>query len=385
MDSNIKKRQLADIFPEVIYLIFTKILKPRLYNSTGRIEVTDLVFIGIKGVEIMKNVRKALMLSGLLIGTLVVSPTVLAETQSKTDITSEVKEHIKTGAENKAKEKLKATSPAVSKEQDQANKKAIADKAKSQVDLLKEVDQGIIDGFKKVVEATKLIKENKEKEAIKALQEATGKFDIALAANPKLGLVPLASAVSINELLTTPEAVKTQTKLAKEYLDDSKIQAARALLIPLQDELVTRTTSLPMTTYPDAIKLATKVLIEGKKDAAIKTLETALSTFVEEVSVIPLSLLRVQTMILAASELDKEKDKEKALTLLAAAEQQLQVATALGYTTKSAAIYKDLSDQIAALEKEAKGGNAVEKLYTKLKTSIKNLIDKSSEQKIEKK
>jgi hypothetical protein len=140
-----------------------------------------------------------------------------------------------------------------------------------------------------------------------------------------------------------------------------------------------------MTTYPDAIKLATKVLIEGKKDAAIKTLETALSTFVEEVSVIPLSLLRVQTMILAASELDKEKDKEKALTLLAAAEQQLQVATALGYTTKSAAIYKDLSDQIAALEKEAKGGNAVEKLYTKLKTSIKNLIDKSSEQKIEKK
>jgi hypothetical protein len=333
----------------------------------------------------MKNVKNALILSGLLIGSLAVSPTVLAETQAKTEVASEVKNHIKAGAENKAKNKLKATKPAVSKEQDKANKKAIIDKAKNQVDLLKEVDQGIIDGFKKVVEATKLIRENKEKEAIKALQESTGKFDIALAANPKLGLIPLASAVSINELLTTAEAVKAQTKLAKEFLDDSKVQAARALLIPLQDELVTRTTLLPMTTYPDAIKLATKMLVEGKKDAAVMTLETALSTFVEEVSVIPLSLLRVEAMMLAASELDKEKDKDKALSLLAAAEEQLQVATALGYTTKSAGIYKDLSDQIAALGKEAKGGNVVEKLYTKLKTSVKDLIGKSSEQKNDKK
>jgi ribosomal protein S7 len=343
------------------------------------------IFIEIIGVIKMKNTKKSLILSGLLIGALAVSPTVLADTQTKTEVTSEVKNYIKTGAENKAKEKLKTTKPAVSKEQDKANKKAIVDKAKSQVDLLKEVDQGIIDGFKKVVDATKLIQENKEKEAIKALQEATGKFDIALAANPKLGLIPIASTVSINELLTTAETVKTQTKLAKEFLGDSKVQAARALLMPLQDELVTRTTSLPMTTYPDAIKLATKILIEGKKDAAAKTLETALSTFVEEVSVIPLSLLRVQAMMIAASELDKEKDKDKALSLLAASEKQLQVAAALGYTSKSAAIYKDLSDQIAALEKEVKGGNAVEKLYTKLKTSIKDLIGKSSEQKSEKK
>ena len=344
-----------------------------------------ITLIETRGVVKMKNIKNALILSGLLIGSLAVSPSVLADTQAKTKVASEVKSHIKAGADNKAKEKLKATKPAVSKEQDKANKKAIVDKAKDQVKLLKEVDQGIIDGFKKVVEATKLIQENKEKEAIKALQDATGKFDIALAADPKLGLIPLASSVSINELVTTPAAVKAQTKLAKELLDDSKVQAARALLAPLQDELVTRTTSLPMTTYPDAIKLATKMLVEGKKDAAAETLETALSTFVDEVSVIPLSLLRVESMILAASELEKEKDKDKALILLAAAEEQLQVATALGYTDKSTDLYKDLSVQIAALEKEAKGGNVVERLYTKLKTSIKNLIGKSSEQKSEKK
>jgi len=328
----------------------------------------------------MKNVKNALILSGLLMGTLAVSSTVLAETQAKTEVASEVKNHIKAGAENKAKDKLKATKPAVSKEQDKANKKAIVDKAKSQVDLLKEVDQGIINGFKKVIEATKLIQENKEKEAIKALQEATGKFDIALAANPKLGLIPLASTVSINELLTTAEAVKTQTKLAKEFLDDSKVQAARALLMPLQDELLTRTTSLPMTTYPDAIKLATKMLVEGKKDAAVETLKTALSTFVEETSVIPLSLLRVEAMVSAASMLDKEKEKDKALVLLSSAEEQLQVAATLGYTSKDSALYEDLTEQIKTVKKEIIGGNVVEKLYSKLKTSIKSLIGKKSEQ-----
>ena len=333
----------------------------------------------------MKNIKNALILSGLLIGSLAVSPTVLADTQANTNVANEVKSHIKAGADAKAKKQLKATKPAVSKDQDKANKKAIVAKAKSQVDLLKEVDKGITEGFKKVIEATKLIKEGKEKEAIKALQEATGKFDIALAANPKLGLIPLASSVSINELVTTPAAVKAQTDLAKDFLKDSKVQAARALLSPLQDDMVTRTTYLPMTTYPDAIKLATKMLVEGKKDAASATLATALSTFVDEVSVVPLSLVRVEAMMLTASELDKDKDKDKALILLNAAEEQLKVATALGYTTKNAKLYEDLSEQIAALKKEVTGGNIVEKMYTKLKASIKNMIKKSSEEHNDKK
>jgi len=333
----------------------------------------------------MKNVKNALILSGLLIGSLAISPSILADTQAKTEVTSKVKAHIKAGTEAKAKKQLKVTKPAVSKEQDKANKKAIVGKAKSQVDLLKEVDRGIIEGFTKVIDATKLIKDGKEKEAIKALQEATGKFNVALAADPKLGLIPIASSVSINELITTPATVKAQTELAKDLLEDSKVQAARALLAPLQDDMVTLTTYLPMTSYPDAIKLATKMLIEGKKDAASATLATALSTIVNEVSVIPLSLIRVESMMLAASKLDKEKEKDKALILLSAAEEQLKVATALGYTTKNTKLYEDLSDQITALKKEVTGGNVVERLYTKLKTSIKTLIGKSSEKNSDKK
>ena len=333
----------------------------------------------------MKHSKNALVLTGLLMASLAVSPVALAESHAKkqpqTVTSSEVTSHVKAGAEDKAKQPLKPAKPSVSKTQDQANKKAIVKKTQSQVDLLKEVDKGILDGFKKVIEATKLIKEDKIKKAIKALQDATGKFNIALAADPKLALIPITSSVSVNELITTPKAVKAQIKLVKGLLDDSKVQAARELLIPLQDELVTRTTSLPMTTYPDAIKLATKMLVEGKKDAAETTLKTALSTFVNKVSIIPLSLLRVESMVLAASELDKEKDKDKALILMNAAEEQLQVATELGYTTRNSLLYEDLSQQIKAIKKEITGENIVEKMYSKLKDSIKSLIGKKSEQK----
>jgi len=311
----------------------------------------------------MKTLNKALLISGLLIGSLAISPSVLAEAQTKD-----------------AKQAMVSAKPVVSKEQDKANKKAIKAKEKSQTNLLKEVNKDVSEGFKDVIEATKLIKEDKLKDAIKKLQAATGKFDIALAANPKLGLVPVAGSVVVSELITTPEAIKTQVKLATDFLEDSKVQAARALLAPLQDDMVTSTTYLPMATYPDAIKLATKMLVDGKKDAALATLATALSTFVEEQSVIPLSLLRAEAMVIAASELDKEKAKDKALLLLDGAQQQLEVATALGYTTKSSALYDDLSDQIKALKKEIKGGNVVERLYKKLKASFSSLISKKSEQ-----
>jgi len=310
----------------------------------------------------MNMMKKNLLLASLLATTLAVSPSVLADTQKTVKASS-----------------TKAMSTPATK-QDNANKQAVKNKAQSQANLLEEVNKDVLDGFKKVVEAGRLIAQGKEKEAIKALQDATGKFDIALAANPKLGLVPIEGTVNVSELITTPDAVKGYTSLAIDLLKDSKVQAARAVLQPLRDDMVTRTVYLPMTTYPDAIKLATKLLVDGKKEAALAVLTTALSTFVEKVSVIPLSLVRVEAMVLAASELDKEKEKDKALALLDASEVQLDLAVALGYTDDDSALYEDLKDQIKALKKEIKGGNIVERLYKKLNASIKSLMDKSSKQ-----
>ncbi len=312
----------------------------------------------------MKNTAKTL-LGALLISTIAVSPAVLAEAQ--------------TGA--KATDTTMAKQSNKQNAQDKANNKAVQDKQKSQKDLLEEVNKGVSEGFKKVLEATQLINEGKDKEAIKALQEATGKFDVALAADPDMGLIPIAADVQVTQLLSTSDAVKAQVDLAIDLLKDSKVQAARAILLPLRDDMETRTAYLPMQTYPDAIKLATKLLLQENREGALETLATGLSTVVEKASIIPLSLVRAEAMIIAAADLDKEKEKDKALKLLDAAAEQLKFATVMGYTDEDSVEYDALKDQIKALKKEIKGGNVVERLYGKLKDSFKKLIDKKSEQK----
>ena len=260
----------------------------------------------------------------------------------------------------------------------QNNKEAIKGHVQTQNKLQDTINKGVTEGLARTVEAIRLIRDNKTEDALKALEAATGKFDIALAADPSLGLIPVDVSIVATELKISPEEVKKQVDLAIDLLQDSKVQAARAILLPLRDDLVTRVVSLPMTTYPDAIKLATKMLTEGNTDAAVNVLETALSTLVEKVSVIPLPLIRVESMIQAASELDKEKGKEKALELLDEAQKQLELATLLGYTDKDSAAYENLAAQVKALKKEAKGKNFVEKLYDKLNKSIKELMDRSA-------
>ncbi len=255
-------------------------------------------------------------------------------------------------------------------------KQAIKQEQKSQSDLLKEVNVGVSQGAAKVIKAIKLLDENKDKEALAELQAATGKFDVALAANPKLALVPVDSFVKINELVTTPEQLKEQLKLAKKMLADGKVQVARELLEAMQDELRISIVYLPMGTYPDAIKLATKYLLEEKREDAKAILITAINTLVTEDEIIPLGLIRAKSLVDQASKLDKTTDKKTIQELLKSAKDQLEIAKLLGYTDENSAAYEDLKAQIEALEKEVKGKNAVEKLYEKIANSFNALIKK---------
>ncbi len=255
-------------------------------------------------------------------------------------------------------------------------KQAIKQEQKSQSDLLKEVNVGVSQGAAKVIKAIKLLDENKDKEALAELQAATGKFDVALAANPELALVPVDSFVKINELVTTPEKLKAQLKLAKKMLADGKVQVARELLEAMRDELRISIVYLPMGTYPDAIKLATKYLLKEKRDDAKAILITAINTLVTEDEIIPLGLIRSKSLVDQASKLDKKTEKNTVQELLKSAKEQLEIAKLLGYTDENSKAYENLKDQIEVLEKEIKGKNAVEKLYEKIAKSFNALIKK---------
>ena len=263
-----------------------------------------------------------------------------------------------------------------------AETKAAVEKLKDeQTHLYAAIEQTVMDAFKDIQRATVLLSQKgKEKEAIAALSLATGKFDIALAANPKLGLVPIDASVIAVELITTPEQVRKNIKTAIDLLEEGKVQEARHILVPMQDELVSQTLLLPMQTYPDVIKEATKQLVAGDTKKAIATLAAGLNTFVVTESVVPLGLVRAEALVTKASKLDKEKDKEQIKKLLSRAAEEVETSTLLGYAEFDPKAFESIRKQIAGLRKEVEGPNKVEKLYAELKKSLHELIGHTAKQ-----
>lgn len=316
--------------------------------------------------------KKYLLSTVLITATIMASPCVLSDM-------------VKQDSGKKSDDKgLKMNdSSALSNTQKKETDEAIDTQKNKEKEKLDIINESVLEGFKKIDEATTILldKKGNEKAAIKALEVATGKFDVALANDPNLALVPIEAGIFANELQTTPEDIRVSIKLAIDLLEDNKVRDARLLLTPMLDELVISTTYLPMNTYPDAIKKATKELIDGKKEDAIETLDVALSTLVTKQSIIPLGVIRAENLVKTASNMDKEKDKDTIKKYLKDAENQLQISILLGYADKHSQAYNDLESQIKTLRKEVKGKNIVEKLYDKLKASFSQLIGEHSESK----
>jgi len=259
-----------------------------------------------------------------------------------------------------------------------ATEKAIKEEEKKQQELLKKANSAVVAGVEKVLKAVELLGENKDSEALKSLEEAVGKFEIAMAAEPSLALAPIDSYVTIYDLIAAPDTIQKQLETVGKLLEDGQVQEARKLLSTLRDEMEISTVYLPLATYPDAIKLAVKYLRANKREQAIETLDTTVKSLVTETTAVPLGLIRAKSLIDQASKLDKNAKKDEILKLVKAAREQLEVARLLGYTKRFSDSYIDLKKQIVALEKEIKGKNAVEKLYEKLADSFAELLKKET-------
>ncbi len=233
----------------------------------------------------------------------------------------------------------------------------------------------ILKAFGDTVRAVQAIQHKDTKSAQKYLQEADKLFTSVLKKNPQLKFVPVDEMILVNDVIITPQDAKRVVDGARELLKYYRTQAARELLTPLKDEMDVLTSYLPMELYPAATKKALEALKKGKVDQTLGVLADAFNTIVTVKTVIPIPLLAAQDFVRQAAALDKSK-KEEATKLLEAAKAELQKAYYFGYTDKRSAAYKDLYDQINALEKEIKGKNMVEKLYTHLKESFSKLIGK---------
>ncbi len=215
-------------------------------------------------------------------------------------------------------------------------------------------------------------------DALAALEVATGKLELILVREPALALAPLSTEIVTIDLLASAKTVKAVIKEAEDYLKKGEIQKARPLVANLASEIVFRTTSIPLVTYPAAIKAITPLIDEGKLEEAKSGLQAALNTLVVTTDdVIPLPKLRAESLlygaeVLANNEERTLKDDEMLADLLKAARSQLEMAELLGYGTKKSykSIYEQL-DQIEAKTQDGKGGKG---WFDKLKQQLDDLI-----------
>ena len=239
---------------------------------------------------------------------------------------------------------------------------------------VKVVDEAI----KSLELASKALKslEDKDSEgARKNIELALGKLEVLLSADNTPKLLPIDNQIRIYNFLGSAKDVEKVVKTVKSLLDVNKIQEARALLSTLQSEIDVAVISLPLATYPDALKLASKHISGEKTKEAQEILRLALSTFTEVHQIIPLPLINANHLVTLASDVAKE-DKELALKYLKGASDELDKSEALGYISESSTTYKELHKLIEEAEKEIKGPNKAEKLFRDLGEKLKEFKEK---------
>ena len=268
--------------------------------------------------------------------------------QAQSPVTQSVQAEVDNAAANKAAEK---------------RRKILAD-ASAAIDVTEKALQALQDGDTET--------------ALKALETATGKLELILARDHALGLAPVDTEVLSYDLLASVDTVKAMIHDAEDYLEDGEIQKARPLVANLASEIVFRTTSIPLSTYPDAIKAVIPLIDEGRIDEAREALQTALNTLVVTTDeIIPLPVLRAVQLLERAETLaeNKERSEEQNQTLtglLTGARNQLRMAEVLGYGTQES--FQPMYAQLDTIEEKTAGGRGGKGWFDRIKQQVTELF-----------
>lgn len=228
--------------------------------------------------------------------------------------------------------------------------------------------------------ALKALDDNNTKDALAALERASGKLNIILVREPSLALAPVGVDSTTYDVLATVDAVKELRKKAENALEDGRLQDARRLVEDLASETVISVSNIPLATYPDAIKAAVRLIDEDKPEAAKTILHTALNTLVVNSTIIPLPVYTADQLLKDAEPLAEKADRNKVenemlADLVKNARAELRFAEALGYGSKKD--FKNLYEQLDQIEEKTKDGKSGSGFFTKLKGYLKDTVQSS--------
>jgi hypothetical protein len=243
----------------------------------------------------------------------------------------------------------------------------------------KNLDQDAIAAVNETQSAIDAIASNKADVALHAIEQATGKINVLLARNPATALIPVSVQVEIID--TAPhdlKMIKTLTQEVSTAVSAKDYPAARVVLDTLTSEIRVRTYSLPLATYPEAMKEAARLLDQKNNEDASNVLLTALNTLLAVDRVTPLPLV-VARQALNAAQVQSQSDKNAAQTLLQTAKNEIERAKELGYSAQ-APEYTALNADIANLEKQLKGNADAGSVFAKLEDKLSSFLKRQSQQ-----
>lgn len=223
------------------------------------------------------------------------------------------------------------------------------------------------------------LEKNDPKAALAILQDVSKKLAVVLAKNPDLALVSSDIEAEIFDYEGDANAIKKELKQADDLLDSGKLQSARQILAELASEMRITTISIPLNTFPLAIKNAVALIDAGKTNEAALVLDEVLNTLVERTEIIPLPILSAEELLTEASELEhkedmsKEKSRAEVLKFTDAAKEKLKIAELLGYGGKDD--YKLLYTAIDEI-KETMHSEKSAATWAKVKQSFADLRNK---------
>lgn len=181
-----------------------------------------------------------------------------------------------------------------------------------------------------------LIESGEKEKAIEKGKKLIGEFKVLLLRDSSTDKLLVNVNSHKDMLITDIETVQSIVDQAKEEIEKRHYQDASFLLNKVRSEVVIQSVFLPTAAYPEAIKIATALLKDGKEESAKMVLQEVLSTHVIKKTIIPIPILKAEQAIIEATLLDIKTDdyKGKIINLLNFADYQLHLAEEMGYGKK---------------------------------------------------
>lgn len=248
----------------------------------------------------------------------------------------------------------------------------------------KEIIDEAVDAIANTKKALTALEKDKQQEALNALEKAVGELEVALARDPDLALAAIDTQITIHDLYSSLENIKQARKQAEAYLENNQIQKARSILSGLASEVIISVISIPLATYPKAIKDAIRLIDAGKTKEAKTTLQVSLNTLVITKHIIPLPIIRAEENLDEAEALAEKKDRTEVENIsithfLDQIRFQLTMAEALGYGGKDD--YKLLYKYLDEINEKTEGNKFYSSYFNEIRKFLSDLARSFSDKK----